>query len=176
MTELTASTTQDNALAGVYISADSAMTSVPYEKKTYTEKNVTLTDGVVSTRYAYVIATDEVNREKYTIILVPQINLDLTAYTEWNGSSGDKATKLVDTDGNITHNALVSHADNTNIGLVPEDNRVNISYTYNGDTLNQRVGTVRVPNLEEGKSLDIPVKVTYYRFLQSVRTYEKTRQ
>lgn len=57
---------------------------------------------------------------------------------------------------------LVSHADNTNIGLVPEDNRVNISYTYNGDTLNQRVGTVRVPNLEEGKSLDIPVKVTYY--------------
>ena len=57
---------------------------------------------------------------------------------------------------------MVSHADNTNIGLVPEDNRVNISYTYNGDTLNQRVGTVRVPNLEEGKSLDIPVKVTYY--------------
>ena len=162
LTELTASTTKDNALAGVYISTDSALTNVPYEKKTYTEKNVALTDGVVSTRYAYVIATDEVNREKYTIIIVPQINLDLTAYTEWNGSTGDKATKLVDENGNVTHNALVSRADNTNIGLIPDDNRVNVSYTYNDATLNQRYGTVQVPNLEEGKSLDIPVKVVYY--------------
>lgn len=47
LTELTASTTKDNALAGVYISTDSALTNVPYEKKTYTEKNVALTDGVV---------------------------------------------------------------------------------------------------------------------------------
>ncbi len=86
----------------------------------------------------------------------------MTAYTEWNGSTGDKATKLVDENGNVTHNALVSRADNTNIGLIPDDNRVNVSYTYNDATLNQRYGTVQVPNLEEGKSLDIPVKVVYY--------------
>ena len=28
--------------------------------------------------------------------------------------------------------------------------------------MNQRYGTVQVPNLEEGKSLDITVKVVYY--------------